>query len=323
LLLEPLLCCQALLPRPKAALDFRLWGLDAEGYWNSEQNPQPWTRSRAAFWPYEQDRVETFTAIARQSGPLWRQASWRWAFPEPWQAGTDVWALYNREWHWAVVASSSSSGGTAPEATVAVPHIRGSTYLYWVRDASRKLNGRSRWRWPRENIQAMRQDHVRLATSVISASSGSSVGAGAGVSGGVGVGDSHSGTGGRLGGGGSRPSDVGRLTSLPDIEEEDGPEAAQPLKGEVEAGRGEPEAQLTGQRRRAGGGSRLKPHWSKWRHTAAPEWSMQLCMGCDFAVTGVSPLFCCKMCAESPGRHGRMCRRVPWRLPGRTRSLSC
>ena len=86
-LLEPTLECSVVCPRPKAAADFELWGLDAEGYWASPSNPQRWTRSADEFLEYEADRLDVFSGVARRCGPLWSQRTWDWCSPPVWAAG--------------------------------------------------------------------------------------------------------------------------------------------------------------------------------------------------------------------------------------------
>ena len=42
---------------------------------------------------------------------------------------------------------------------------------------------------------------------------------------------------------------------------------------------------------------------------------------CPFAITGVSPTHCCKMCSTESGKHGKKCQKY-WHIPGDTEGNS-
>jgi len=395
------------LPRPRPAADFALWGLDVDGYWKGEENPQAWTRSADAFAAYEWERLDAFSGVARAAGLLWRQRSWQWKLPSRFSSGEDVWALFDGEWHWASIASSNendhegkSNGGkvrgqvgidqvahgmhggpaepvtgclegsvpvgflggrcTACDFTVTgiTPHFcckmcaetpgrhgpvckrlrwrpeqrsRG-VFLRWVKDAGRTTTERSRWMWRLENLEVMREEDVAHAASSLAGTDG--------------------------GDGAEEDPNAVFICNLPLDASAESVSEALSLFGELTrvrvaygrdasgqtVGRGigwavfkerssaesACAASISGAQALmpevAGRRLRIAPHrrqhWSHWRHSFAPPWRMQRCIGCGFAVTGVVPQFCCKFCSESPGRHGPACKRLPWRPLHRPRSLS-
>jgi len=346
-MLEPMLCCRVAVPAPKSAVDFRLWGLDVHGYWNSDANPQEWTRSVNAFSTYELERLEIFAAIARGYGPLWRLHTWEMCSPPPRACGQDIWALYGCEWCWAIVAAEEDYFHAGRHlACKPNPGEAGrGVYVNWVLDAAREVTQRSRFRLPLENTHTMRDEEIVLASTAL-------------LGGAEGAKASHFAT------ENDDPRAVFISNLPPDCSVSEVTNALRSFGPLVEvrlagSGRG-PLARRTGrgcgwavfqdslaaERACAYGaesqqndeksavevdGLRLhisphrcgRQHWSKWRHTAAPGWRMQKCAGCLFAVTGVTKQFCCKMCEKENGRHGPSCRRLSWRATHRPRSLSC
>jgi len=339
--LEPMLRCQVALPQPKSPADFQLWGLDEDGYWGGSENPQVWTRSAEAFRSYERDRLEAFTIIAGAAGPLWRQRSWEWLLPPRLYPGRDVWALSGGEWHWAVIASDSEDDGDCGSD-------RGGSgfYVCWVRDASGGMAGRSRWRWRPENLQEMRDEDVVHASDTLSSAAEDSnrnqeeeptfdtvfisdlpphttakevsealcgfgrlcrvhVKAAMPAS----LVPSGSSTCGR---------GPDRWHAWAVFEDSESAERACCAA----AGYGPATPKVAGCQIRIGR-HRRGQHWSRWRHSVTPGWRMQRCSGCEFAVTGVLPQFCCWRCKEANGQHGPACRRMLWRPLHRPRSLSC
>lgn len=157
-LLEATLGCSVLLPPPKLPADFGLWRLDEEGYWPSEGNPQPWTRSARAFGEYEHARLQAFEQAGASIGPLFRARSWLWPFPPPLHAGALVWALYKGGWRLARVAPELPSDEGRRPKLEGVP-------VEWL-EKSAALGGlawtRARWGWHPANLEALCESQQAL-----------------------------------------------------------------------------------------------------------------------------------------------------------------
>jgi len=284
-LLEPTLACAGVLPWPHTAADLQLWGLDAQGYWNSEANPQGWTRSAEAFTTYEHPRLQAFMAVAQEVGPLWRQRTWRGSCCRGrWFVGQDVWALFQNEWHWAVVDSDDDTDDTESQKNGAVGSVRHlptssrGCYLRWVQGASLEtleLSRRTRWAWPEQNLELMSREDADFAAAQFTAA----------------------------GGGDTLDSQMDVENAAPS------PRAEGSRTSEI----GAPVCQSQ---------HRQRQHWKHKKYTGAPGWRMQRCIGCNLAVTGLSSVFCCWVCEEAPGQHGPRCQRLPWLPLHRPRSLS-